>query len=188
MQSLFSVWLWNKFGYKEFRNVNILHEYSHFPYQKFCKYEHCSSDSCSINTIFFLPRFPKKMTIVIVTLGVWRVSSDLWLTLSWTAHHSNYTSGCRLCIKPPSARFHFPDKIRNLFNHIAHNNTHRCWTWIPSPSQRPCCRSWCLSGCPARWWVYCPLRSHTAAAARHTEWSAMWSWMPKAGKRAREIN
>lgn len=48
-----------------------------------------------------------------------------WFDLvpSRRAHHSNYTLGCWLCIKPPSEHFHFPDQIRNLFNHPAQTLT-----------------------------------------------------------------
>ncbi len=78
-----------------------------------------------INTLFrnsmitlISPQFPQKSANV-ATLAAGRVWFDLSLSLPCTAHHSNYTSACRLCIKPSSVHFHFLAKIRNLFNHNA---------------------------------------------------------------------
>lgn len=60
-------------------------------------------------------------------LALWRqcVFCKWWFDLlpSRRAHHSNYTLGCWLCVKPPSEHFHFPDQIRNLFNHPAQTLT-----------------------------------------------------------------
>lgn len=101
---------------------------------------------------------------------------DLFLTPS-TAHHSNYTPGWWLYIKPP---FPWQNKKTSLITMLS--DTHRFQAWIPSPSPHPCCRPWCPWECLASLRVCCRLEWCTAVSEHRTLWPGTWRRVKEGGR------